>query len=60
MTKQNLTKLIISIAQDDFTTEADKFEGIDSLLSSLTPKDFEHFSKWGQLEEQTAPDKCWE
>lgn len=37
MTKQNLTKLIISIAQDDFTTEADKFEGIDSIIQLNTP-----------------------
>lgn len=58
MTKDSLTKLIISIAQDEFTTETDKFEGIGSLLNCLAPKDFEKFSKWGHPSKQTTSDEC--
>jgi hypothetical protein len=64
MTKKEFCKTIVdTIDNMNYIGETDKdkqTEAVMALISPLKPKDLKRFAKWGQPEQQTTPEKCWD
>lgn len=62
MTKREFAKSILETVDNmDFvgTEPEERIWAIEALLSPLKPKDIKRFAKWGNPEQQTTPEKCW-
>lgn len=60
MTKKHLANLIIEIVLHNVDEpHVDQQTNVCLILDALTPKDLELFSKWGNDDEKSTPEKCW-
>lgn len=63
MTKKEFAKSILETVDNmDYvgTLEEERIWAIEALLSPLKPKDIKRFAKWGQPDQQSTPEKCWD